>query len=57
VGFLNLFKRHDKLWINRRIRRMNLKLDPYLLGKDMAHTGVTDTASFVKDGHTDISDF
>jgi hypothetical protein len=52
VGCVNLFKRHNKLWMNGRVRRVNLRLDRALMGRDMAHIGVTDTASLVKDDYT-----
>jgi hypothetical protein len=44
VGFVNLFSRHDKPWMNKRVRRVNLQLDRAL--------GVIDTASLVRDDYT-----
>jgi hypothetical protein len=52
VGLVNVFRRHDKPWMNKRVRRVNLWLDQALMGHDMAHIGVTDTASFVRDDYT-----
>jgi hypothetical protein len=52
VGLANLFRRHDKPWMNKRVRTMNLRLDRALMGRDMAHIGVTDTASLVRDNYT-----
>jgi hypothetical protein len=44
MGFINVFERYDKLWMNGRVRSMNLRLDQALLRHDMSHTGVTDTS-------------
>jgi hypothetical protein len=52
VGFVNLFSRHDKPWMNERVRRVNLLLDRALMGRDMAHISVIDTASLVRDEYT-----
>jgi hypothetical protein len=52
VGFVNLFSRHDKPWMNERVRRVNLRLDRALMGRKMAHIGVIDTASLVRDDYT-----
>jgi hypothetical protein len=38
--------------MNERVRRVNLQLDWALMGRDMAHIGVIDTASFVRDDYT-----
>jgi hypothetical protein len=43
VGLVNLFKRHDKLWMNGRVRRVDLRLDRALMGRDMARIGATDS--------------
>jgi hypothetical protein len=51
VGRANLFRRHDKPWMNERVRRVNLQLDRALMGSDMAHIGFIDTASFVRDDY------
>jgi hypothetical protein len=52
VGPVNLFKRHDKPWMNGRVMRVNFRLDRALMGRDMAHIGITDTASLVRDVYT-----
>lgn len=49
--FVNLFKKHDKLWMYRRVTIVNLWLDRALAGCDMADAGVTNTASSVRDDH------
>jgi hypothetical protein len=38
--------------MNERVRRVNLRLDRALMGRDTAHIGVTDTASFVRYDYT-----
>jgi len=43
VGFVNLLRRYDKPWMNRRIRSVNLQLDRALIRCDMSHINVTDT--------------
>jgi hypothetical protein len=48
----NLLVRHDKSWINRRVRRVNLRLDWAMMGRDMPHTAVTDTASIIRENYT-----
>jgi hypothetical protein len=52
VGLVNLFRRHDKPWMNERVRRVNFQLDRALMGRDTDHIGVIDTASFVRDDYT-----
>jgi hypothetical protein len=42
VGFVNLFQRHDKPWVNGKVRSMNLQLDRALMRHDMSHIGVID---------------
>jgi hypothetical protein len=37
--------------MNERVRRVNLRLDQALMGRDTAHIGVTDTA-LVRDDYT-----
>lgn len=32
VGFINLFKKHDKLWMKRKVMSLNLCCDQALLG-------------------------
>jgi hypothetical protein len=31
VGFVNLLRRYDRLWMNRRVRSVNLRLDRALM--------------------------
>jgi hypothetical protein len=45
VGFVNLFERHDKLWMNGRVRSMNLLLGRAQMSCDMSEIGVSDTSS------------
>jgi hypothetical protein len=52
VGLVTLFRRHNKPWMNERVRRENLWLDRALMGRDMAHIGVNDTDSFMRDDYT-----
>jgi hypothetical protein len=49
VGFVNLFIRYDKPWMNKRTRSMNVWLDWALRGHDMSHTGVINTASIIRE--------
>jgi len=32
VGFINLFERHEKPWVNAKLRTVNLLLDQILIG-------------------------
>jgi len=43
VRFVNLLRRRDEPWINRKVRSVNLRLDRALLGHGMSHLSVTDT--------------
>jgi hypothetical protein len=52
VGFVNLFQRQAKPWMNGRVRSTNLRLDWALMRRGMSHIGVIDTASFVREDHT-----
>ncbi|KDR19419.1 hypothetical protein L798_06193 [Zootermopsis nevadensis] len=52
VGLVNLFSRHDRPWMNERVRRVNLRLDRALMGRDTSHIGVIDTASLVRGDYT-----
>jgi hypothetical protein len=36
VGFVNLFQRHDKAWMNGRVRSMNVRLDRGLMRRGMS---------------------
>jgi hypothetical protein len=51
VGFVNLFERHEKPWMNWRVRSMNLQLDWALMRHDTSHSGVTDTSSIAREDH------
>jgi hypothetical protein len=44
--YVGLLWRHDKPWMNRKVRSVNLWLDRALLGQDMSHVGVIDTLTF-----------
>lgn len=46
VGYVNLFKRHDKPWMNEKVRSVNLQLDRDLMRCGMSHTHIMSTASF-----------
>jgi hypothetical protein len=37
VGYVNLLKMRDKLWMNGRVRRVNLRHDWALTEHDMTH--------------------
>jgi hypothetical protein len=47
VGFVKQFMRHNKRWMKRRIRRMNVQLDWDLMEHHTSHTGIFDTASIM----------
>jgi hypothetical protein len=49
VEFVNLFQRHNKLWMNGRVRSMNLRLDRALMRRDMSHIGIIDAASIARE--------
>jgi hypothetical protein len=51
VGFVNLFERHDKPWMNEKVKSANLRLDQALMGCGTSHIGVTDTTSTVREEH------
>jgi hypothetical protein len=52
VGFVNVFRRNDKTWMNRQVRSVNLSLDWFLLGCGKSHIGVFDTLSFLREDFT-----
>jgi hypothetical protein len=52
VVFVSPFRRHDNLWINRRVRSINLGLDWVLLEHDVSSIGVIDTASIMREDYT-----
>lgn len=43
IRFVNLLRRYDKPWMNRKVRSVNLRLDQALLGHGMSHVGVVNT--------------
>jgi len=52
VRFVNLLRRYDEPWMNKRARSVNLRLDRALLGHGMSHLGVTDTATIGREEYT-----
>jgi hypothetical protein len=44
--------RHDKPWLNRKVKSTNLGLDRALLGHDRSHTGVVDTSLLLRQDFT-----
>jgi hypothetical protein len=52
VGFVGLFRRHDKPWMDRKVRSMNLHLERALMGRGASHIGVTDTNCIVREDYT-----
>jgi hypothetical protein len=52
VRFVNLLRRYDELWMKKRARSVNLRLDWALLGHGMSHLGVTDTATIGREEYT-----
>jgi hypothetical protein len=51
VGFVNLLRRYDKPWMNRKVRSVNLRLDRALMRRDMSHN-VIDTGTVVREEYT-----
>jgi hypothetical protein len=51
-GFVDLFDRHDKPWMNESGRSMNLWLGWALMRHKISHIGVTDTSSIAGEDHT-----
>jgi hypothetical protein len=51
VGFVNLLRRCDKPWMNRRVGSVNLRTDRALMRCDMSHS-VIDTGTFVREEYT-----
>jgi hypothetical protein len=49
VGFVNLLKRHDKQWMDGKVRRVNFRLGQAMMQHDMAHVHIIDVTSFVRD--------
>jgi hypothetical protein len=52
VRYVNLFRRHDKPWMNRMVRSVNLNLDWSLLGHGKFHFHIIDTTSFLREEFT-----
>jgi hypothetical protein len=52
VRFVNLLRRYDKPWMNRKMRNVNLRLDWALLGHGMSHLGVVDTTTIGREEYT-----
>jgi hypothetical protein len=52
VRFVNLLRRYDKPWTNRKVRNVNLRLDRALLGRGTSHIGVVDTMTIGRDEYT-----
>jgi hypothetical protein len=40
VGFVNLFRRHDKIWMNVKLRSAILQIDCALMGHGASRIGV-----------------
>jgi hypothetical protein len=52
VGFVNLLRKYDKLWMNGRVRSVNLQLDRALMRHDVFHINVIDTGTIVREEYT-----
>jgi hypothetical protein len=52
VGFVNLLRRHDKPWMNKKVRSVNVRLHWALLGHGMSHVSVIDTMTIVREEFT-----
>jgi len=52
VRFVNLLRRYDKPWMNRKVRSVNLRLDGALLGHGMSDVGVVNTTTIGRDEYT-----
>jgi hypothetical protein len=49
VGFVNLFERYDKPWMNEKVRSVNLHPDQALMVRGTSHIGVIDTTSIMRE--------
>jgi len=49
VRFVNLFWRYDKPWVDRKVRSVNLRIDPAALGCGKSHIHVIETTSFQRE--------
>jgi hypothetical protein len=52
VKFVGLLWRHDKPWINRWVREVNLRLECSLVEVDRTHIDVVDVSSISRREHT-----
>ncbi|PNF14757.1 hypothetical protein B7P43_G16355 [Cryptotermes secundus] len=52
VRFVGLFWRHDKPWINRCVREINLRLERSLVEVGAAHIDAIDVSSILRSEHT-----
>jgi hypothetical protein len=52
VRFVNLLRRHDEPWINRKLRSVNLRLDQALLGHGMSHLSLINTTTIGREEYT-----
>jgi hypothetical protein len=52
VGSVSLLRRYDKLWMNRRVRSVNLSFDRALMEHSMSHINVTDTGTILRKQYT-----
>jgi hypothetical protein len=52
VGLVHPLRRHDKPWMNKKVRSVNILLDGAVLGHGMSHIGVIDTTTIVREEHT-----
>ena len=52
VRFVNLLRRRDEPWINRKVRSVNLRLDRALLEHGMSHLSVIDTTTIGREEYT-----
>jgi hypothetical protein len=49
VRFVHLFWRHERPWINRKVRNVNIRLDRTLSGDGKSHICVIETTSFQRE--------
>jgi hypothetical protein len=52
VGFVKLFRRYDKPWMNERVRSVNLRLDRALIRVGMSYITTLDTGNIVREEYT-----
>jgi hypothetical protein len=52
VWFVGLYRRHDKPWMDRKVRSMNLHLEWALMGRGASHIGFIDTNCIVREEYT-----